>query len=76
MPKLPSDTHSQRLRLLAYLRKHSSADTLTIRKQLDIVAPSSRVADLRARGYQIDTELIDIGHHPRIAHYTLRQEPT
>ena len=43
----------QRQRLLVYAQEHGSVDTLTARRELDILMPAARVFELRAMGYPL-----------------------
>ena len=66
---------AQRLRLLAHL-KHDAIDTITARRQLNIMMPAARVKELRWAGHNIQTRLVDRfddqgRKHPRVAVYTL-----
>jgi hypothetical protein len=68
-------TEAQRQRLLERL-KQSPLDTLTARKELDIMHPGGRVKELRWRGYNIQTVYIqrvneDSGEVHRIGRYVL-----
>ena len=71
-----NSTSAQRQRLLERLKK-SSLDTLTARKELDIMHPGGRVNELRHKyGYQIDMVYIhrvnpDSGKAHRIGMYVL-----
>lgn len=65
---------AQRNRILDFLRKHP-LDTLTARKELDIMHPAARVMELRKRGFRIKTIEIDrpsdCGKIHRVACYVL-----
>jgi len=65
---------AQRKRILEYLRIHS-LDTLTARKELDVMHPAARVMELRKRGVKIQTLKIyresDCGEIHRVACYVL-----
>ena len=51
-----NSAQDQRKRLLDYLRTHGSIDTITARRELDIMMPAARVHELRHRfGQRIDT---------------------
>ncbi len=67
--------HDQRQRLLTRLRAES-VDTVTARRELDILCPAARVLELRRRGYPIDTVWIerptDCGKMHRVALYVLQ----
>ena len=49
---------AQRKRILAYLHTHP-LDTLTARKELDVMHPAARVMELRKQGIGIITTKID-----------------
>ena len=52
----PNSAQDQRKRLLDYLRAYGSIDTITARRELDIMMPGARVHELRHRfGHAIDT---------------------
>ena len=77
-----SDTSAsaQRLRLLAYLRRHGSVNTFEARQILDIMMPAARVKELRAQGHNIETHLgtlcDDQGREqPNVATYYLSADP-
>jgi len=66
---------AQRNRLLAYL-KHGSITTIDARRSLNVFQPAARVFELRHRGYNIVTHLMDshddLGRpHIRVALYSL-----
>lgn len=67
-------THAQRNRLLAYLHT-KPIDTVTARKELDILMPAARVFELRQQGYDISTvrvdRVTDAGISHRVALYVL-----
>ena len=70
-----NSTEAQRQRILDRLRL-SPLDTLTARKELDIMHPGGRVKELRWRGYNIQTVYIqrvneDSGEVHRIGRYVL-----
>lgn len=48
-----NSAEAQRQRLLAYVQEHGSVDTLTARRELDILMPAARVFELRAIGYPL-----------------------
>lgn len=67
---------AQRQRLLAYLRAYGMIDTITARKELDLLAVAPRIFELRHRfGHQIDTlwteQQTDCGQTHRVALYVL-----
>ena len=65
---------AQRNRILDFVRKRP-LDTLTERKELDIMHPAARVMELRKRGFRIKTIAIDrpsnCGKIHRVACYVL-----
>lgn len=69
-----NSTAAQRNRILEFLRKRP-LDTLTARKELDIMHPAARVMELRKRGYRIKTIEIDkpseCGEIHKVACYVL-----
>ena len=70
-----TSTAAQRLRLLAHLR-HEAIDTITARRDLNVMMPAARVKELRWAGHNIQTRLVDRfddqgRKHPRVAIYTL-----
>lgn len=72
--------HAQRIRLMAYLRQHGSINTFEAIRQLNILRPGARIAELRAAGHDIRTHLgtlcDDQGRkHPKVATYYLVAEP-
>ncbi|MDD2722185.1 MAG: helix-turn-helix domain-containing protein [Gallionella sp.] len=73
-----NSAHAQRQRLLAYMRQFFQIDTLTARRDLDILMPAARVLELRRRGYQIETVWVnrptDCGKIHRVGLYVLKPE--
>ena len=70
---------AQRQRLLAWLRLHSQIDTITARRDLDILMPAARVHELRHRfGHEIDLVWVqqptECGKLHRVGQYVLRPE--
>lgn len=56
MKKLSTNTVSQKIRLLEYLRANQhGATTLELVKELDILRPGARICELREDGHQIHT---------------------
>lgn len=43
----------QHARLLAHLREHGSVDTITARRELNIMHPAARIQELRELGHAI-----------------------
>lgn len=72
-----NNVHSQRMRLLARLRK-ANVSTTEARRELDIMHPAARIQELREQGNLINT--ITIAEHTasqgirRIARYVLSRE--
>lgn len=68
---------AQRQRLLEWLRLHGSIDTITARRELDILGVAQRIIELRKK-YRIDTVPIkqptDCGKLHRVALYVLKSE--
>jgi Helix-turn-helix domain len=68
-------SHAQRQRLLAQLNI-APVDTLTARRDLDILCPAARVLELRRHGYRIETVWVkrrtDCGREHRVALYVFR----
>ena len=72
----PADSNTaedQRQRLLAYVQEHGSVDTLTARRELDILMPAARVFELRAMGYALPLIWVrretDVGKVHRVGQY-------
>lgn len=74
MPNLQNTTEAQRSRILSYLHA-KPLDTLTARKELDVMHPAARIMELRKIGIGIKTIKIDRssdrGKVHRIACYVL-----
>ena len=74
--KAPQDdsSQSQRLRLLERL-KVAPVDTITARRELDVMHPAARIQELKQRGNLIDTVRVDrpsdCGKVHRVALYVL-----
>ena len=71
---------SQQARLLAHMRMHGSINTFEAIRDLNIVRPGARIAELRAAGHNIKTQLgaltDDQGRpHPKVATYFLSADP-
>lgn len=71
---------AQQQRLLDYLRKHGSIDTVTARRELDTMMPAARIFELRhEQGYSIISHRVrretDYGRTHSVALYTLMGEP-
>lgn len=69
---------AQRQRLIERLLIVGMIDTITARRELDILCPAARVLELRKRGHLIDTVKIqrqtDCGKLHRVGLYILRGE--
>ncbi|NHN76828.1 hypothetical protein HA520_05940 [Azotobacter chroococcum] len=71
---------SQRIRLLAYMRAHGSINTFEAIRDLNIVRLGARIAELRAAGHNIRTQLGELRDdqgrlHPKVATYYLSADP-
>lgn len=75
-PAHSNSAHAQRRRLLERL-KAAPIDTITARRELDIMHPAARIMELKRRGYRIDTVWVgrqtDGGAVHRVALYVLQQ---
>ena len=75
--KAPQDdsAHSQRLRLLERLQV-APVDTITARRELDVMHPAARIMELKKRGNKIDTVRVgrptDCGKVHCVAQYVLK----
>lgn len=73
---MDNSTASQRSRILAYLRIRP-LDTITARRELNIMHPSARIGELIRAGYTIETVMIDrasdCGNIHRVGMYILRE---
>ena len=74
-----NSTEAQRKRLLDYLKAYGSIDTITARRELDILMPAARLHELRHRfGHRIDTvrtkQPTDCGKLHTVAKYVLLGE--
>lgn len=72
--KHSNSSEAQRQRLLAWLRTHGRIDTITARRDLDILGVAQRIIELR-RKHRIDTvwtkQPTDCGKLHRVALYVL-----
>ncbi|MEQ1837779.1 MAG: helix-turn-helix domain-containing protein [Candidatus Nitrotoga sp.] len=70
-----NSVHAQRQRLLERL-KVAPVDTITARRELDVMHPAARIMELKRRGNQIDTVWVerptDCGKVHRVALYVLQ----
>lgn len=74
-----NSAHAQRQRLLAWLWQHGQIDTITARRELDILGVAPRIHELRHRfGLSIETVWIDrptdCSKLHRVALYVLKPE--
>lgn len=72
-----TSARAQRQRIEAWLREHGSIDTLTARRELDVLIPAARIHELRHRhGLRIDLVWIDrptdCGKTHRVGKYVLQ----
>jgi len=69
---------AQRVRILAFLRRHGSLSTLDARHLIDVMHPAARVMELRRYGHEIATvwshETTPEGGEHRVARYHLMRE--
>jgi len=56
---LGTSTHAQRARLLSWLEA-GPIDTITARRELNILAPAARVKELKERGHSIISQRISM----------------
>ncbi|WP_353741893.1 helix-turn-helix domain-containing protein [Pseudomonas fluorescens] len=71
---------AQRRWLLDWMRNSGPIDTITARRDLNILMPASRIKELKNQGYSFHTQRITITDeqgrsHSNIALYTLIGEP-
>jgi hypothetical protein len=71
---------AQRRCLLDWMRNSGPIDTLTARRDLNILMPASRIKELKNQGYSFHTQRITITDeqgrsHSNIALYALVSEP-
>ncbi|QPG63698.1 helix-turn-helix domain-containing protein [Pseudomonas sp. BIGb0427] len=71
---------AQRIRLLAHLRQHGSINTFQAITLLNILRPGARIAELRAKGHNIVTNLSTLKddhgrEHQNVATYFLSADP-
>lgn len=74
-----TSSEAQRARLLARL-KAGPIDTITARRELNILMPAARIKELREAGFPIETQRITLiddhgRNHSGIALYYLRTNP-
>ena len=74
-----NSAQDQRKRLIDWLITHGSIDTITARRELDILCPAARVLELRHRfGHSIDTvrtkQPTECGKLHTVAKYVLLAE--
>jgi len=71
---------AQRRQMLDWMRNSGPIDTLTARRDLNILMPASRIKELKNQGYAFHTRRLTITDehgrsHSNIALYTLIGEP-
>lgn len=70
---------NQRMKLVDYMRLNKSITSLEASDMLRILRPSNRIQELKALGYEIETEIIykqrKDGGYTHYARYTLMGEP-
>ena len=76
-----NSAQAQRQRLMDWFRVHGMIDTITARRDLDILMPAARVHELRHRyGHRIDLVWVqrstDCGKFHRVGLYVLQGEAT
>jgi len=77
MPNLPTDSSSQRQRILSYLKENGSGTTYEFRDKLDIPSPAPRIFELRHNfgknivSHETSGETEAGGKH-RVARYVLK----
>lgn len=74
-----SNAQAQCKRLFDWLKEHGQIDTITARRELDILGVAQRISDLRHKlGYDIDTvstqQETECGKPHRVAMYVLKSE--
>lgn len=73
------DRLNQKAKLIAFLRKNRSISSFQACSALRILRPSNRIQELKADGYDIDTEIVyrknQDGSVTHYAEYTLLREP-
>ncbi len=79
-PPNGNSRRAQQQRLLDYLRKHGSIDTVTARRELDTMMPAARIFELRhEQGFDIVSQRVrretDHGRTHSVALYVLVAEP-
>lgn len=76
-PPQDDSAHSQRMRLMERLRI-APVDTITARRELDVMHPAARIMELKKRGNKIDTVRVgrptDCGKVHSVALYVLHGE--
>jgi hypothetical protein len=76
-PNNSNSAHDQRKLLIDWLIEHGSIDTITARRELDILMPGARIHELRHKhGHAIDTVTIiqasECGKLHPVAKYVLK----
>lgn len=77
IPKKNNSTNSQRARILRWLRK-APLTTLQARQELFIMSIAARIFELKERGHNIQTFMVDaaFGSKRKVARYVLIPEAT
>ena len=63
---------SQKIELLAYIKKHGSITPMESLMKLGIYRTAARVYDLRDAGHNIETDIIETTSGARVARYRLK----
>jgi hypothetical protein len=76
LKSLDTSASTQRMQILALLKRYPSINTLEFREAHGILSPAPRIFELRLMGYEILTHLEDIRTpdgrlHKRVARYYL-----
>ena len=70
-----SSAEAQRKRIMEYLVRHGSTDTIEARRDLDVLHPAGRIQELRKAGVPIETiwttVITEAGKAHRVAKYVL-----
>jgi|TARA_R100000278_G_scaffold121196_2_gene104574 hypothetical protein len=69
-------TTSQNREILAHLKSGQTITAFEALKFFGSLRLAARIKDLRDSGYQIHTEMVDVGNDKRVAEYTLIKETT
>ena len=72
------DKLNQCNKILRYLQEFGPITSMQAVRRLNILRPSNRIQELKARGYNINTEIIyetkEDGSHTHYAKYTLLED--